>query len=222
MLLSMADRVKFAALRASSGAQFAQFSFRMAAMPTWRIDRLAHRALPLVVALDADDDAVVYISLGARLHGLVEHARRNGARMEAEVRKTTPARAQLREYLRGMRTAFDLRTRPHGTTFQRRAWQALTEIPFGKTWSYATQAKAVGNVGGARAVGRANGANPIPIVIPCHRVLGSSGSMVGFSGGGVETKRWLLALEREGRAPEWTPAERSARRASEAQLGLFA
>ncbi len=221
MLLSMADRVKFAALRAPSGAQFAQFWFRMTAMLTWRIDRLAHRALPLVVALDADDDAVVCIILGARLHGLVAHARRNGARMEAEVRKTTPARAQLREYLAGTRTAFDLRTRPHGTTFQRHAWQALTEIPFGKTWSYAAQAKAVGNVG-ARAVGRANGANPIPIVIPCHRVLGSSGSMVGFSGGGVETKRWLLALEREGRAPEWTPAERSARRASEAQLGLFA
>ncbi|MCR9159376.1 MAG: methylated-DNA--[protein]-cysteine S-methyltransferase [Nannocystaceae bacterium] len=191
-------------------------------MPTWRIDRLAHRALPLVVALDAADDAVVYIGIGGRLHRLVEHARRHGARMQAEARKSTAARVQLREYLRGTRTAFDLRTRPHGTTFQRRAWKALTEIPFGETCSYGAQAVAAGQPGGARAVGRANGANPIPIVIPCHRVLGSSGSMVGFSGGGVETKRWLLALEREGRAPEWTPAQRSARRASVAQLGLFA
>ena len=190
----------------------------MAAMPSWRIDRVAHRALPLVIALDADDDAVVFIGLGGRLHGLVEHARRHGARMEVERRKHTAARVQLREYLQGGRQAFDLRTRPMGTTFQRRAWEALLDIPFGQTRSYAAQAETIGMGGGARAVGRANGANPIPIVIPCHRVLGASGSMTGF-GGGVDTKRWLLALEREGRAPEWTPAERSAR--AGAQLGLF-
>lgn len=193
----------------------------MAGMPVWRIDRLAHRAVPLVIALDAEDDALVYVSLGARLHGVVEHARRHGARMEVESRKRTAASTQLREYLCGERRDFDLRTRPMGTTFQRKAWNALRDIPFGQTRSYAVQAKTIGLDGGARAVGRANGANPIPIVLPCHRVLGASGSMTGF-GGGIDTKRWLLALEREGHVPEWTPAERSARRESVSQLGLFA
>lgn len=188
-------------------------------MPVWRIDRVAHRALPLAIALDADDDAVVFIGLGGRLHGLIEHARRHGARMEVERRKHTAARVQLREYLHGQRQVFELRTRPMGNTFQRRAWEALQEIPFGQTRSYAAQAEAIGRDGAARAVGRANGANPIPIVIPCHRVLGASGSMTGF-GGGVDTKRWLLQLEREGRAPDWTPAERLAH--AGAQLGLFA
>ena len=183
-------------------------------MPTWRIDRVPHRAVPLVLALDADDDAVVFIGLGGRLHGVVEHARRHGARMEVERRKYTAARVQLREYLHGERDRFELRTRPMGTTFQRRAWEALEEIGFGQTRSYAAQAESIGVRGGARAVGRANGANPIPIVIPCHRVLGASGSLTGF-GGGVDTKRWLLQLEREGRAPTWTPAERTARAAAQ-------
>ncbi len=141
--------------------------------------------------------------------------------MEVESRKRTAASTQLREYLCGERRDFDLRTRPMGTTFQRKAWNALRDIPFGQTRSYAVQAKTIGLDGGARAVGRANGANPIPIVLPCHRVLGASGSMTGF-GGGIDTKRWLLALEREGHVPEWTPAERSARRESVSQLGLFA
>jgi methylated-DNA-[protein]-cysteine S-methyltransferase len=146
---------------------------------------------------------------------------RHGARLEVERRKATDARVQLREYLDGRRHDFDLRTRPLGTTFQRRAWNALCDIPYGETRSYGGQAKMVGIEGAQRAVGRANGANPIAIVIPCHRVLGASGSMTGF-GGGIDTKRWLLALEREGRVPDWTPAERAERRASQAQLGLFA
>lgn len=193
----------------------------MAGMPTWRIDRLAHRALPLVIALDAEDDAVIYISLGGRMRNIVEHAARHGASLEPERRQTTSARVQLREYLDGGRQEFELRTRALGTTFQRKAWSALSDIPFGETRSYVAQAKSIGVDGGARAVGRANGANPISIVVPCHRVLGASGSMTGF-GGGVDTKRWLLALERDGSAPSWTPAQRAARRKSVAQLGLFA
>lgn len=190
-------------------------------MPTWRIDRLAHRALPLVIALDAEDDAVVYISLGGRMRNILEHAARHSAVLEPERRQATPARAQLREYLDGNRQNFQLRTRALGTTFQRKAWSALSDIPFGETRSYLAQAQSIGVDGGARAVGRANGANPISIVVPCHRVLGASGSMTGF-GGGVDTKRWLLALERDGHVPSWTPAERSVRRASVTQLGLFA
>jgi len=193
----------------------------MAAMPTWRIDRLPHFAVPLIIALDAEDDALVYVGLGARLCGVVAHARRHDARMQVESRKSTAARAQLRSYLQGARTAFELLTRPLGTTFQRRAWRALSEISYGQTRSYAAQAKSIDMGGGARAVGRANGANPIPIVLPCHRVLGASGSMTGF-GGGVDTKRWLLALEREGRPPAWTPSERASARRSTTQLGLFA
>ena len=81
-----------------------------------------------------------------------------------------------------------------GTEFQRRAWRMLMEIPYGQTRSYGEQAKRIGNPNASRAVGLANGRNPIPIVVPCHRVIGADGSLTGF-GGGIERKRWLLAHE---------------------------
>ncbi len=174
-----------------------------------------------MIALDAEDDALVYVGLGGRVTGLLEHAARHRAGVEVDRRKGSAARAQLLEYLGGGRQSFELRLRPLGTTFQRRAWEALVQIPFGQTRSYADQAHAIGMHGGARAVGGANGANPLPIVVPCHRVLGASGKMTGF-GGGVDTKRWLLALERDGRVPGWTPAQRAARSTGASQLGLFA
>jgi methylated-DNA-[protein]-cysteine S-methyltransferase len=83
---------------------------------------------------------------------------------------------------------------PEGTDFQRAVWAALREIPCGQTWSYGQLAQHLGNPGAVRAVGRANGANPIPVVVPCHRVIGADGSLTGF-GGGMERKRWLLAHE---------------------------
>ena len=101
---------------------------------------------------------------------------------------------QLGEYFAGARTSFDLPLRPTGTTFQRSVWAELCRIPFGQTISYGELAKRVGNPSASRAVGMANGRNPIAIVIPCHRVIGANGSLTGF-GGGVEVKRTLLELE---------------------------
>lgn len=102
-------------------------------------------------------------------------------------------RDQMQAYFDGTRKDFDLPLAPSGTAYQRRIWHALMQIPYGQTRSYGAIASLHG--GSARAVGCANGANPIPVVIPCHRVVGAAG-LGGYSGGdGVETKRWLLALE---------------------------
>lgn len=101
---------------------------------------------------------------------------------------------QLREYFASKRTDFDLPLAPEGTEFQLKVWRALQEIPYGETISYGELAKRVGNPKASRAVGAANGQNPIPIVIPCHRVIGSNGKLTGF-GGGLPTKEALLALE---------------------------
>ncbi len=101
---------------------------------------------------------------------------------------------QLKEYFAGKRTDFDLPLAPEGTEFQRTVWQRLQEIPYGETISYGELAKRVGNPKASRAVGAANGQNPIPIVIPCHRVIGANGKLTGF-GGGLPTKEALLALE---------------------------
>lgn len=101
---------------------------------------------------------------------------------------------QLREYFAGQRTRFDIAVEPDGTPFQRNVWRALQDIPYGETISYGTLASRLGDVKATRAVGLANGANPIAIVIPCHRVIGASGALTGF-GGGLPTKRALLDLE---------------------------
>ncbi len=104
------------------------------------------------------------------------------------------AARQLREYFAGSRTDFDLPLAPQGTEFQRQVWRRLQEIPYGETISYGELARRVGNPKASRAVGAANGQNPIPIVIPCHRVIGANGKLTGF-GGGLPTKEALLALE---------------------------
>lgn len=101
---------------------------------------------------------------------------------------------QLREYFAGKRADFDLPLAPEGTEFQRTVWRNLQDIPYGETISYGELAKRVGNPKASRAVGAANGQNPIPIVIPCHRVIGANGKLTGF-GGGLPTKEALLALE---------------------------
>jgi methylated-DNA-[protein]-cysteine S-methyltransferase len=106
----------------------------------------------------------------------------------------TQAREELLAYFAGRLRAFDIPLAPNGTEFQRRVWQELRTIPFGTTISYATLARRVNNTDAVRAVGSANGRNPIPIIIPCHRVIGSDGSLTGF-GGGLDRKRWLLDHE---------------------------
>jgi methylated-DNA-[protein]-cysteine S-methyltransferase len=101
---------------------------------------------------------------------------------------------QLAHYFAGERRDFELRLAPVGTTFQQRVWRALREIPFGRTMSYSELAALIDAPGAARAVGLANGRNPIAIVIPCHRVIGAGGDLVGY-GGGLDRKRWLLGFE---------------------------
>jgi methylated-DNA-[protein]-cysteine S-methyltransferase len=107
----------------------------------------------------------------------------------------TEADRQLTEYFAGTRETFDLPLDPAGTPFQQKVWQALTRIPFGQTASYRDVAVAIGSPNACRAVGAANGRNPIPIVVPCHRVIGAAGDLTGF-GGGLKTKAFLLSLER--------------------------
>lgn len=101
---------------------------------------------------------------------------------------------QLKEYFAGERQKFSLPLDPQGTNFQKKVWEALRTIPFGKTWSYGELAKKIGNAKAARAVGAANGKNPISIVVPCHRVIGASGQLTGFAGG-LKNKEILLNLE---------------------------
>jgi methylated-DNA-[protein]-cysteine S-methyltransferase len=102
---------------------------------------------------------------------------------------------QLDEYFAGTRVTFDLPLLADGTDFQLAAWSVLATIPYGQTMSYAQQAAQAGSPAATRAVGSANGRNPIAIVVPCHRVIGADGSLTGF-GGGLDTKRWLLEHER--------------------------
>jgi methylated-DNA-[protein]-cysteine S-methyltransferase len=101
---------------------------------------------------------------------------------------------QLSEYFSGRRQDFDLTLSPKGTAFQQSIWQELRKIPFGRTASYGEIARRVGNPKASRAVGMANSKNPIPIIVPCHRVIGKDGSLTGF-GGGLEVKKQLLRLE---------------------------
>ena len=106
----------------------------------------------------------------------------------------TAAADQLDAYFAGTLTTFDLPLAPHGSHFQQRVWAALCEIPYGETESYGELAERIGSPGGARAVGLANGKNPIGIVIPCHRVVGANGALTGY-GGGLDRKKQLLDLE---------------------------
>lgn len=104
------------------------------------------------------------------------------------------AREQLSAYFAGALQTFELPLTTQGTEFQQTVWQALLEIPYGRTWSYGQLARRIGKPGAARAVGLANGRNPISIIIPCHRVIGADGSLTGY-GGGMGRKQWLLRHE---------------------------
>jgi methylated-DNA-[protein]-cysteine S-methyltransferase len=137
------------------------------------------------LVLTGDGETLCGIDLHGRLPARA--ARRDDAAFAA-------ARAQLAAYFAGELTAFDLPLAPRGTPFQLRVWQALAAIPYAVTISYGDLARRISQPTAARAVGLANGANPLPIVVPCHRVIGADGSLTGF-GGGLERKRWLLAHE---------------------------
>lgn len=109
--------------------------------------------------------------------------------------RTAAVDSQLAEYFAGDRKSFDLQLNPKGTEFQKRVWAQLVAIPFGETRSYGQLAAALGNPGASRAVGRANATNPIAIVVPCHRVIGTNGTLTGYAGG-LSMKEALLELER--------------------------
>jgi methylated-DNA-[protein]-cysteine S-methyltransferase len=103
---------------------------------------------------------------------------------------------QIDEYLRGEREIFDFKLEPKGTEFQKKVWKALEQIPFGETRSYKDIAISIGNEKASRAVGMANNKNPLPIVVPCHRVIGANGKLVGYAGG-LDVKERLLELEKK-------------------------
>jgi methylated-DNA-[protein]-cysteine S-methyltransferase len=113
--------------------------------------------------------------------------------------RCAPVAAQLDDYLAARRRDFALTLAPRGTAFQRRVWDELLRIPYGTTISYRELAHRVGNPAATRAVARANATNPLPVVVPCHRVIGSDGTLTGY-GGGLDRKRLLLALERAGKS----------------------
>jgi methylated-DNA-[protein]-cysteine S-methyltransferase len=140
------------------------------------------------LTLVADDTALVAI----RWPG--EKGEEAGDSVAGESPVLRDAAAQLREYFAGTRQTFDLPLRMQGSDFQKKVWEWLRRIPYGRTWSYGELASAVGNPAASRAVGMANSRNPIPIVVPCHRVIGSNGRLTGF-GGGLPAKSALLTLE---------------------------
>jgi methylated-DNA-[protein]-cysteine S-methyltransferase len=132
------------------------------------------------------------------LHGLHMQAGRHPIRVRAGWLRDDEAfadvRAQLEEYFAGTRDTFDVKMHMDGTAFQRTVWHELTQIPYGETISYGELAKRIGRPDRARAVGTANGQNPIAVIVPCHRVIGANGKLVGY-GGGLDNKRRLLELE---------------------------
>lgn len=142
---------------------------------------------PLTVAADA-------VGLRHVLFRSNRHPTRGMDHWVHDPDRLADARLQLLAYLAGERRDFDLPLHPVGTPFQLRAWHALATIPYGKTRTYGEQARLVGASAAVRAIGAANGRNPLPIILPCHRVIGADGSLTGF-GGGLETKAALLRLE---------------------------
>jgi methylated-DNA-[protein]-cysteine S-methyltransferase len=135
-----------------------------------------------------DEGRLLRFALRARGAGEVDSEAENNPRKLTEVQR------QVMQYAKGKRRAFDLELLPEGPEFEKKVWAALLEIPFGTTTSYGAVAKRIGSPGAARAVGAANGKNPIALIVPCHRVIGSDGSLTGY-GGGLPLKRKLLEHE---------------------------
>ena len=149
------------------------------------IHRFTYETVLGDVTLVEEDGALLAISLKSIQEGT-----------ELETTIIKEAHRQITEYLKGERKVFDLPIRLRGTDFQQQVWTALLDIPYGETRSYKQIAEAIGNPKGMRAVGMANNRNPLLIVVPCHRVIGANGSMVGY-GEGVEMKEFLLRLEND-------------------------
>jgi len=139
------------------------------------------------LTLASNGEAITQVEFEGSRHPLPEHPR-------GDDKVLKQARKELDAYFAGKLKTFTVPVAPAGTEFQKKAWKALQKIPYGATRSYGQQARAIGAPQASRAVGAANGRNPIPVIIPCHRVIGANGSLTGF-GGGMERKKFLLDLE---------------------------
>jgi len=159
-------------------------------MPTMYYSRMESPIGPLVIGVTDKGLAVIEWDRGEFPEGRLARM----ADWKESEEHTAAAKRELREYFAGKRKAFEVKLDLHGTEFQKKCWHALLRIPYGQTRTYAEIAKAVGNPRGFRAVGMANHDNPVPIVVPCHRVLASDGTLGGY-GGGLDVKRKLLELE---------------------------
>jgi methylated-DNA-[protein]-cysteine S-methyltransferase len=152
----------------------------------------------IYTTMDSPIGELLLLGDGESLHGLYMQAGRHpvpiNPRWERDDEAFADVRRQLDEYFAGERSTFDIKMHMEGTAFQRTVWHALTEIPYGETISYGELAKRIGRPDRARAVGTANGQNPIAVIVPCHRVIGANGKLVGY-GGGLDNKRRLLELE---------------------------
>ena len=150
--------------------------------------------------LESPIGALTLVSDGAALTGLYMNEHKHGPTPDgweekSDVAPFAEAKRQLSEYFAGERTTFDLPLAADGTAFQQRVWQELCNIAYGETISYGELARRLGEPNASRAVGMANGRNPVSIVVPCHRVIGANGKLTGY-GGGMERKAFLLALEK--------------------------
>jgi methylated-DNA-[protein]-cysteine S-methyltransferase len=152
----------------------------------------------IYTTMDSPIGELLLLGDGQALHGLYMQAGRKPIEVRPAWTRDDEAfadvRSQLEEYFAGERTRFDMPMHLDGTAFQRTVWHALTEIPYGQTISYGELARRIGRPDLARAVGTANGQNPIAVIVPCHRVIGANGKLVGY-GGGLDNKRRLLELE---------------------------
>jgi len=153
----------------------------------------------LYTSIDSPIGELLLLGNGQTLHGLSMQGGRKPIAIAPDWERSDEpfagVIAQLREYFDGERTDFDLDLELDGTEFQLRVWNALRDIPYGETISYGELARRIDQPTAARGVGMANGANPIAVIVPCHRVIGADGSLTGY-GGGMERKRLLLDLER--------------------------
>ena len=140
------------------------------------------------LTLIARDDALSAVHFAGGRH------RREDLGEPADTELFAAVERQFAEYFAGRRTRFDLPLAPRGEPFQLRVWTLLAEIPYGETTTYGALARRLGDVGYSQAVGAANGQNPLPVIVPCHRVIGADGSLTGYAGG-LDRKRYLLALE---------------------------
>ena len=154
--------------------------------------------LVICTTVDSPLGELLLLGDGDTLHGLHMQAGRHPIAIRPNWTRDDDAFAdvkrQLAEYFAGERSGFEIKMHLEGTAFQRTVWHALTEIPYGETVSYGELARRIGRPDRARAVGTANGQNPIAVIVPCHRVIGADGKLVGY-GGGLENKRLLLDLE---------------------------